>query len=103
MVGKSPDGRDSAADLIAAGHVDLVINVPRQYDQQGRPDGYWIRRAAIDQGVPLVTDLHLAKSVIEALWRTQGTSFEPLSMGEYMSRLTPDAHADMGNATRIPS
>ena len=83
-VGKSPDDHDSAADLIAAGEVDLVINIPRQYDRQGRPDGYWIRRAAIDQGVPLVTDLNLAKAVVESLRRTRGTCHEPRGMDEYV-------------------
>ena len=90
-VGKSPDDDDSATDLIAAGHVDLVINIPRQYDRQGRPDGYWIRRAAIDQGVPLVTDLHLAKAIVEALRRTQGSCLGPLGMDEYVSA-APNGH-----------
>ena len=83
-VGKSPDGADSATELIAAGRVDLVINIPRQYDRQGRPDGYWIRRAAIDQGVPLLTDLHLAKAVVESLRCTRGTDLEPRGMDEYV-------------------
>jgi len=51
-------------DAIAAADVDLVINIPRQYDAQGRPNEYWIRRAAIDHGVPLITDLQLAKAVV---------------------------------------
>jgi carbamoyl-phosphate synthase large subunit len=83
-VGKSPDDHDNAANLIAGGQVDLIINIPRQYDRQGRPDGYWIRRAAIDQGVPLVTDLHLAKAVVEALRRTRDTDHAPLGMDEYV-------------------
>ena len=32
-------------ELIERGRVDLVINVPREYDELGRPDGYLIRRA----------------------------------------------------------
>jgi carbamoyl-phosphate synthase large subunit len=83
-VGKSPDDDDSATSLIAAGHVDLVINIPRQYDRHGRPDGYWIRRAAIDQGVPLLTDLHLAKAVVESLRRTRDADHRPLGMDEYV-------------------
>jgi carbamoyl-phosphate synthase large subunit len=70
-VGK--DGGDglSALELIDRGEVDLVINVPREYDQLGRPDGYLIRRHAIDAGTPLITDLQLARALVEAL-RTQG-------------------------------
>jgi carbamoyl-phosphate synthase large subunit len=57
----------TAIDLIGSGKVDLVINIPREYDSIGRPDGYLIRRATIDSGVPLLTDLQLARAVIEAL------------------------------------
>ena len=66
-VGKSDVGANSAIRLIESEKVDLVINVPREFDELGRPDGYLIRRAAVDSGVPLVTDLQLARAVIEAL------------------------------------
>ena len=71
-VGKSDAGANSAIRLIESDKVDLVINVPREFDELGRPDGYLIRRAAVDFGVPLVTDLQLARAVIEAL-RQKGT------------------------------
>jgi carbamoyl-phosphate synthase large subunit len=63
---KSGDGL-SGLEVINDGRVDLVINIPREYDAQGRPDGYLIRRRAVDAGVPLITDLQLARAVIEAL------------------------------------
>ncbi len=34
----------SGPDVIERGLVDFVINIPREYDQFGRPDGYLIRR-----------------------------------------------------------
>lgn len=66
-VEKQPGNGLSAMELIDAGEVDLVINVPREYDQLGRPDGYLIRRQAVDCGVPLITDLQLARAVVEAM------------------------------------
>ncbi|MGH8177757.1 MAG: carbamoyl-phosphate synthase large subunit, partial [Steroidobacter sp.] len=48
-------GSGSAADAIERGLIDLVVNVPVAYDEHGRPDGYLIRRAAIDAGAPLFT------------------------------------------------
>jgi len=52
----------------------------------GRPDGYLIRRRAVDMGVPLITDLQLARAVVEALrWKT----FDDLDVvpwDEYLSR-----------------
>jgi carbamoyl-phosphate synthase large subunit len=71
VVTKQAGAFPSAIDLIERGDVDLVINVSRQYDAAGRPDGFEIRRAAVDAGVPLVTDLQLARSLVEAL-RTRG-------------------------------
>jgi carbamoyl-phosphate synthase large subunit len=66
---KRPDEGETAMQAIDEGKVDLVINIPREYDQLGRPDGYYIRRRAVDAGVPLITDLQLARLVIEALTR----------------------------------
>lgn len=70
-VAKRAGSDTSALDVIDDGRVDLVINVPREYDEYGRPDGYLIRRCAVDAGVPLITDLQLARAIIEALrWKT---------------------------------
>jgi len=69
-VGKQDSGAMSAGAVIDEELIDLVINVPREYDAYGRPDGYVIRRRAIDAGVPLITDRQLARALVEALrWR----------------------------------
>jgi carbamoyl-phosphate synthase large subunit len=69
-VEKGPGDGTSGLDVIDRGLVDLVINVPREYDEHGRPDGYLIRRHAADMGVPLITDLQLARAIVEALrWK----------------------------------
>lgn len=84
-VGKTQEDARSALTLIDRGDVDLVINVPREYDELGRPDGYHIRRRAIDAGIGLITDRQLARAVVEALrWRLRG-------------RLTPIAWNDRVN------
>jgi carbamoyl-phosphate synthase large subunit len=66
-VGKGDNGGLSALEVMDRGLVDLVINIPREYDRMGRPDGYRIRRHAADAGMPLVTDLQLARALVEAL------------------------------------
>ncbi len=84
IVGKGDREPGGAGQLISEGRVDLVINVPRDYDQYGRPDGYLIRRRAIDVGVPLITDRQLARAVVEALrWRR----FETLDLIAWNDRL----------------
>lgn len=87
VLSKVPGEGTSAMDVIDAGKVDLVINVPREYDQLGRPDGYLIRRRAVDAGIPLITDLQLARAVLEALRvkRHEG-NLRVLAWDEYLDR-----------------
>jgi carbamoyl-phosphate synthase large subunit len=64
--GKSP----SVTELILAGTVDCVVNVPkRAADETTLTDGYHIRRTAADVGVPLVNDAELARLFFRALLR----------------------------------
>jgi len=59
----------AAVEHMRRGEIDLVINIPRQYDEAGRPDGFKIRRAAIDLEIPLVTDLWVARKLVRAMGR----------------------------------
>jgi carbamoyl-phosphate synthase large subunit len=52
-------------DLIEAGEIDLVINVPR--GRGARTDGYEIRRAALQHGVPTMTNAAAAHAVVQAI------------------------------------
>jgi carbamoyl-phosphate synthase large subunit len=47
--------------------IDLVINIPTHSTGDEQTDGYYIRRMTIDQGIPLITNVQLAKRIIEAL------------------------------------
>ena len=49
--------------------VDLVINIPTHSSSAEQTDGYFIRRIATDHGIPLITNVQLAKRVEEALFR----------------------------------
>ena len=73
-------------DAIERGLVDLVINVPIEFDELGRPDGYHIRRRAVDAGIPLVTDLQRAQAIIEALRHRKAEALPILSWDEYAAR-----------------
>jgi len=85
-VGKKSGDELTAMELIDAGKIDLVINVPREYDRLGRPDGYLIRRRAVDAGVPLLTDLKLASAVIEALRRKKIEKLTVRALDEYVEQ-----------------
>jgi carbamoyl-phosphate synthase large subunit len=80
------DGGMTGMDAIDQGLVDLVINVPIEYDELGRPDGYHIRRRAVDAGIPLITDLQRAQAIIEALRHRKVQDLAVLSWDEYAAR-----------------
>ncbi len=79
-------GGDHAVKVIEEGKVDLVINIPVEYDEQGRPDGYLIRRRAVDSGIPLLTDLQLARAVIEALRHKKRSDLKVIAYDEFLAR-----------------
>ena len=84
-VEKRAGDEPNAIALIERGDVDLVINVPREYDAFGRPDGILIRRAAVDAGVPLITDLQLARAVVEALRRRKPGDLQIRAWEDYVN------------------
>ncbi len=47
--------------------IDLVINVPTHDSGVELTDGYHIRRLAVDRGIPLITNVQLAKRLVVAL------------------------------------
>lgn len=70
-VAQPGDNRKSIVDLIRAGEVDLILNTPAG-SAGARHDGYGIRAAAVNVGVPLITTVQgvtAAVQGIEALQR----------------------------------
>jgi len=55
--------------LMQKRELDLVINVPDSMDSQALTDGFEVRRAAVDSGTPLITDIKTAILVIMSLHR----------------------------------
>jgi carbamoyl-phosphate synthase large subunit len=74
-----------AVDLIDQGAIDMVINIPISYDSMGRPDGYRIRRKAVDRNVPLVTNLQLARALVDAMTRYSPEQLQVLDWQHYLN------------------
>jgi len=89
-VDKVPDCEGSAMEFIEAHQIDLVINVPREYDSLGRPDGYYIRRSAVECGVPLITDLQLARAVVEAMRNRRFEDLQVIAWNDYFDPRAAD-------------
>ncbi|OGJ53879.1 carbamoyl phosphate synthase large subunit [Candidatus Peribacteria bacterium RIFCSPHIGHO2_02_FULL_49_16] len=54
-------------DYLEKRRIDLVINIPSLQEDPDRSDGYFMRRIAIDQSIPLLTNVQLAKGIITAI------------------------------------
>jgi len=55
------------SEYLSTKRLDLVINIPTHSTGTEQTDGYFIRRITTDQGIPLITNVQLAKRIIEAL------------------------------------
>lgn len=75
----------SVATAIVNHKVDLIIVVPT--GSQQRQDGYEIRRLAIDNHIPLVTNAENAKLLLRCLAEIDLNKLEPKSWQEFMDRI----------------
>ncbi len=68
---------------IADRKIDLVINIPKSSEKEELDNDYLIRRRAVDFDVPLITNLQLAKRLVEALYSTTIKELKVKSWDEY--------------------
>ncbi|MEM7350646.1 MAG: carbamoyl-phosphate synthase (glutamine-hydrolyzing) large subunit [Acidobacteriota bacterium] len=73
----------NAIDLINSGEIDLVVNIPKDASEEELRNDYMIRRAAVDRGIPLITNLQLAQALAQALCRKSLEDLEIKSWQEY--------------------
>ncbi len=64
--------------------LDLVINIPEHYTGTEITDGYLMRRLAIDRGISLITNVQLAKRLVEAMEKIQVEEIEVKSWREFV-------------------
>ena len=70
-------------DYLSAREVDLVINIPKNYQEDELTNDYIIRRKAVDFAIPLITELRLAQRFVEALVSKGLESLSVKSWDEY--------------------
>ncbi len=68
---------------IADGKIDLVINIPKNIEREELDNDYLIRRKAVDFGIPLITNLQLAKRFVEAIEHVPLEELKAKSWDEY--------------------
>ncbi len=70
-------------DYIKSGTIDLVINIPKNYQEEELTNDYLIRRTAVDYNVPLITNRQLAMRFAEAIFRKRLDDLRVRSWEEY--------------------
>jgi carbamoyl-phosphate synthase large subunit len=69
VVGKFSEGPGNIVEEILAGHVDLVLNTPFGSPGNSGPrvDGYEIRTAAVQAGIPCLTTVQAAAAAVQGI------------------------------------
>ena len=81
--------RPNVIDIIKNHDVSLVINLSEDYNngslyKKEGTDGYIIRRATIDNNIPLITDLNAARFFVKAIDKYKLKDLQIKSWGEYI-------------------
>ena len=77
--------KPNVLEYLSQGKIDLVINIPKNYQERELTNDYLIRRKAVDMAVPLITNIQLAQRWVEALSRKQRSDLHVKSWSEYTS------------------
>jgi carbamoyl-phosphate synthase large subunit len=83
-VAKVSEGGRNVIELIAEGAVDMVVNTP--FGRGPRTDGYFIRTAAAQAGIPCITTLPGVFAALRGIEALRGVRSEPLSLQEHHLR-----------------
>jgi carbamoyl-phosphate synthase large subunit len=70
--------------LIEKRKIELIINVPNNINKKIATDGYLLRRKASDYNVPLITNLQLARAVINAILKKKLDDIEIIAWDEFV-------------------
>jgi carbamoyl-phosphate synthase large subunit len=70
-------------DYLSNGKLDLIINIPKNYQETELTNDYIIRRRAVDFGIPLITNIQLAQRFVEAMSTKKFDDLKIKSWAEY--------------------
>ena len=70
-------------DFISQRRFDLVINIPKNFQEAELTNDYLIRRRSVDFGIPLITNIQLAQRFVEAVVQKTVDNLEIRSYSEY--------------------
>jgi len=90
IVRKASEDTPNIIDTINSRKIAFVVNLSDNYllskkEKNTITDGFKIRRATVDNQIPLFTDMHLARAFIKALARYKLEDLEIKSYNEYIN------------------
>jgi carbamoyl-phosphate synthase large subunit len=92
IVGKvsAPDDGDepNVAERIARGEIDLIFNTP--FGRGARTDGYFIRTAAVEAGVPSITTMAGMAAAVQAIETLRDGGVSVRSLQDYLDEIGDD-------------
>jgi carbamoyl-phosphate synthase large subunit len=94
----SENASPSALAYLQERKIDLVINVPKTFQEEELSNDYLIRRRAVDLGIPLITNIQFAQRFAEAMASKGLSSLEIKSYRTYTTTETTRSSA-VGIAT----
>jgi len=75
--------KPNVLDFLADGKIDLVINIPKNYQEEELTNDYIIRRKAVDHAIPIFTNVQLARRFVESISRKSLKDLQVKSWSEY--------------------
>jgi len=75
--------KPNVIDFIKNNKIDLVLNIPQNNSGNESREDSLIRRTAVDFGIPLITNIQIAKRMTDALEYYQENGLDILSWEEY--------------------
>ncbi len=85
----------NALEYLSQRKIDLVLNIPKNYQEEELTNDYLIRRRAADFGIPLLTDIQLAHRFVEAI---SSKRMEDLEVKSYRSYERSNQFEQFSNA-----
>jgi carbamoyl-phosphate synthase large subunit len=73
----------NVSSCIENGTIDFVLNIPKNYKKEEVTNDYLIRRKAVDFGVPLLTNMELAKAFFDAVLKLNPDDLKIKAWDEY--------------------
>jgi carbamoyl-phosphate synthase large subunit len=88
----------NALNYLQERKIDLVINIPKSFQEEELSNDYLIRRRAVDLGIPLITNIQFAQRFAEAMFLKDFSSLEIKSYGAYVTK-----QAVKRSSTHVPA